>query len=175
MKQIFRFDSNGYYVGPVIIQDNGPLPVDCTDVQPPNGLYKGQFVNGSWVEGETSENILKAVKTTKKTELKQFFEASLFNGFTSNADGTNRIYAIDPVSMGKWTGALAVINAGKATSMTVKDFNGNKITLTSEQFQQMAADGFTFYNTQEARLWDLEDKIDADTTDTVDKVNAITW
>lgn len=110
----------------------------------------------------------------KKSQLQQSFQNSLLNGFTSNADGTSRIYAIDPVSMGKWTGALAVINIGNSTStMTVKDFSGNKVNLTPSQFQQMAADGFTFYSTQESHLWDLEDKVD--NAQTQPDLDAIAW
>lgn len=123
-------------------------------------------------------------KAEKKASLLQSFGASLLNGFTSSADGTSRTYAIDAVAMGKWTGALAVINSGKATAnMTVKDFSGNKVTLTPAQFQTMAADGYTYFNNQEQHLWSLEDQVDAITYSTdsatqatnVTNLNAITW
>jgi hypothetical protein len=176
MIQVYKIDSDGYFIEPVLVDKLSNMDSDCVSTPPPQGLVKLRYTNGKWIEGETTANILAATKAMKKARLAESFDASLMNGFTSTADGTSRTYAIDPVSMGKWTGALAVINSGKAIqNMTVKDFNGNKITLTSAQFQQMTADGFTFFYAQESHLWSLEDEVDSDITDTVDKVNAITW
>ena len=64
VKQVFRFDANKYFKEPVIIRDNDPIPADCTEIQPPDGLYKGQFVNGQWVEGLTPTEVT-AIKNTK--------------------------------------------------------------------------------------------------------------
>lgn len=173
MKLAYQYDINGFYVEDLILSDNATIPSNCTNIKPPDGLFKGQFTNGAWIEGKAQTDILTGLKVAKKTQLQQSFQVSLLNGFTSNADGTSRTYAIDPVAMGKWVGALAVINSGKGTaSMTIKDFNGNKVTLTSAQFQQMAADGFTFFNAQEQHLWDLEDNVD---TATINTINAINW
>lgn len=57
MKQVFRMDQNGFYLEPVIIEDEKNIPVDCTEIQPPDGLYKGKFVNGEWVESLTEDEI----------------------------------------------------------------------------------------------------------------------
>lgn len=125
-----------------------------------------------WVY-EPAAATLADAKTRKLAELNAAFNASLMNGFTSSADGTSRTYPIDPVSMEKLTSASTVINGGKVASIVIKDFNGNRVTLTSAQYQQMAADGFAFYNGKETHLWDLEDQVAAATT--IDGVNAIAW
>lgn len=72
MKQVFRFDSNGFYIEPVILQGNSFTPADCTEIQPQDGLFKGQFVNGAWVEGMADSDI-EAIKNAPKplTELEQ--------------------------------------------------------------------------------------------------------
>lgn len=57
MKQVFRFDPNGFYIEPNVLEDNEPTPSDCTETQPPDGLYKGRFVNGQWFEGLSQEEI----------------------------------------------------------------------------------------------------------------------
>lgn len=101
------------------------------------------------------------------------YNATMSSGFTSNASGTLDTYAIDPVSMGKWTGILAVINSGIGpSSQTVKDLAGNKVTLTATQFKQFALDGLNFFNAQEQQLWALEEQIN---TQTAVPATLVTW
>lgn len=57
MRQVFRFDANGFLLEPVLVEDDDKTPIDCTDIQPVDGFYKAQFVNGAWVEGATQEEI----------------------------------------------------------------------------------------------------------------------
>jgi hypothetical protein len=185
---IAYYDSTGKIIGgcyadsPDVLGTITKIPDGCQalyidDKQYPNvwtdmGEYTIQ--NGAPVSTPIPDSVkLTNAQQAKKAELTKAFAASLLNGFTSTADGTSRTYAIDPVAMGKWTGAMSVINSGKGqANITVKDFNGNKVTLTSAQFQQMAADGFNFYSAQEQHLWDLEDQTNAATLATI---GSITW
>jgi hypothetical protein len=57
LKQVFKFDSNGFYVEPVILGDVESMPSGCTDIQPPDGLFKGKFVEGAWIEGLSADEI----------------------------------------------------------------------------------------------------------------------
>lgn len=117
---------------------------------------------------------LASAQQAKLSQLQVSFGQSLYQGFQSSADGTQRTYAIDPVAMSKWSAMLSVINAGKGpTSVTIKDFSGNQVNLTIAQFQNMAADGFNFFNNQELHLWNLETQVNDATT--VDEVNKVTW
>lgn len=142
-------------------------------------VQNGQLVHSN---APTAQQQLDTAKRKRIADLQQQFQTSLLNGFTSSADGTARTYAIDPVAMSKWTGALANINSGKITSVNLKDFSGNRLTLTGSQFQQMTADGFTFYNGQEAHLWHKEDDVNAvllanyaTTQDAINAVNAVSY
>jgi hypothetical protein len=56
MKQVFKIDSNGLYVEPVILQDNEKTPMDCVETMPPS-LFKAKFLDGTWVEGATAKEI----------------------------------------------------------------------------------------------------------------------
>jgi hypothetical protein len=56
MKQVVRIDGRGFYVEPVILEDNDKVPSDCVDKSPPS-FFKAQYVNGEWVEGATQEEI----------------------------------------------------------------------------------------------------------------------
>ena len=55
--QVYRFDSNGYYVEPVVLNDGDPIPEDCTDIPLPQPNWKPKFVNGEWIETATEEEM----------------------------------------------------------------------------------------------------------------------
>lgn len=57
MKVVFRYDTNGFYLAPVVLKEHEPIPQDCTEIRPPDGLYKGKFVGVEWVEGLSQEEI----------------------------------------------------------------------------------------------------------------------
>jgi hypothetical protein len=54
MKQVYKYDSNGKYVEPVIIADNAPIPASCADKPLPQPNWKPVFKNGAWVETATA-------------------------------------------------------------------------------------------------------------------------
>jgi hypothetical protein len=57
MKQVFRFDNSGFYLEPVVLKSDEEVPADCTDVAPPDGLFKAKFILGKWVETLSKEEI----------------------------------------------------------------------------------------------------------------------
>jgi hypothetical protein len=73
MKQVYEYDINGFFVGVQIVEDN-VLPANCTQTKPPDGLFKAQFVNGTWVETKPQEEIdaiLNAPRPKSQLELIQ--------------------------------------------------------------------------------------------------------
>jgi hypothetical protein len=48
--------AKGFYVEPVILEDNDKVPSDCVESVPPS-LYKARYVDGAWVEGATQAEI----------------------------------------------------------------------------------------------------------------------
>jgi hypothetical protein len=56
MKQVVRIDSDGFYVEPVILEDNDKVPSDCVESVPPS-LYKARYVDGAWGEGASQVEI----------------------------------------------------------------------------------------------------------------------
>lgn len=67
MKQVYKIDSEGYYVKPMLVENT---PSNCVEEAPPNGLYKAKFVDGQWVEG-LSQSEVDEIKNTPqpKTEI----------------------------------------------------------------------------------------------------------
>lgn len=133
-----------------------------------SGNVSGSFTvqNGTLVAVTVPEaTLLAQSQASQLAAINAGYNAQMNGGFTSNATGTLDTYAIDPESMGKWTGVLAVIDAGNApATQMVKDIVGNKVTLTQSQFKQFALDGLNFFNTQEQQLWTLEELINTQTS-----------
>lgn len=59
MRQVYRFDENGFFKEPVFINDDENIPWDCTEIKPSNKLYSPKFVKGEWVNGISDEEIEK--------------------------------------------------------------------------------------------------------------------
>lgn len=55
MKQVYRIDHNGFYVEPVILEENEPIPSDCVEGLPLEGLLKLKWNGEAWEEGATLE------------------------------------------------------------------------------------------------------------------------
>jgi hypothetical protein len=55
MKQVFKFDSDGRYIEPVLLQNDQTIPFDCTNQPPPQPNWKPIFINGQWIETATEE------------------------------------------------------------------------------------------------------------------------
>jgi hypothetical protein len=53
MKQVYKYDSLGNYVEPVLIEDNASIPKNCTALPLPQPNFKPVFKNGAWVETGT--------------------------------------------------------------------------------------------------------------------------
>lgn len=175
-------DANGYMLEPIIVTDSikdGDKWTDGNTViitRCPDGFYKPQWTGTVWMDAEapTAAEQLASAQQAQKAFLNQSFNEVIGKGFSSPVSETDVTYAIDPIAMGKWSGTMVNINSGLLTSnIIVKDIDGNKVTLTPDQFKQMAMDGFNFYNTQEQHLWSKEDDVASATS--IDEVVVIGW
>lgn len=63
MKQIYLYDDNHMFVGVDVVDSNIKiLPVNSTDIAPPNGLYKAQFDGEQWIETITEKELSELTK-----------------------------------------------------------------------------------------------------------------
>lgn len=53
MKQVYKHDENGRYIEPVLLEDNDPIPPDCTERHLPQPNWKPVFNGTEWVETAT--------------------------------------------------------------------------------------------------------------------------
>lgn len=74
MKQLFKIDENGFYIEPVILQNNEEPPAYTIEEPILNGFYSPKWNGVEWVEGLTQTEIntkLNAPKPLSETELLQ--------------------------------------------------------------------------------------------------------
>lgn len=81
MRQVYKVDADGYFINPVILQDGEPVPIDCTDIELPHGLFRAKFIDAEWVEDATQEEIEELTKVPEQppseVELLQHDNATL--------------------------------------------------------------------------------------------------
>jgi hypothetical protein len=68
MKQVYRIDSQGYFIEPVTLDPGEPLPPDCVDVEMPDGLYKPRYVNGIFVSSISKEEYVASLPAETPSE-----------------------------------------------------------------------------------------------------------
>lgn len=88
MKQVYRIDNQGFYIEPVILEENDKLTPDCVEEIPTMGLYRAQYVDGRWAEGMPQEEI-EAIKNTPQplAELEQLKKQVADLGFQLMING----------------------------------------------------------------------------------------
>lgn len=55
MKQVYKYDLEGNYIEPVLIDDGQEIPFNCTNQPLPQPNWKPLFKNGEWFETVTEE------------------------------------------------------------------------------------------------------------------------
>ncbi|SIS88185.1 DUF4376 domain-containing protein [Alicyclobacillus vulcanalis] len=160
--------------GTLVELDNSDPNVQQALFNPLAYRYENGQLTYVGYEPPASVTPLEQVQQQQLQLIQQGYNATIEAGFVSNASGQADTYQIDETASAKWAGILATVAAGIAPqTITVKDIQGNPVTMTQAQFKQFALDGFNFLNAQEQQLWALEAEINAATT--IEEVQAITW
>ncbi|MDP4268436.1 MAG: hypothetical protein Q8880_13515, partial [Bacteroidota bacterium] len=116
MKKLYQINSDGFYLNDVLLDDGENIPSDCVETELPDGLFKPRYVNDTWQNGITQDDIntllgitLDSVKQTKINELSAINNSNIT--FTSNALGTVHTYLADDSAMGKFNAEYAFVNS----------------------------------------------------------------
>jgi hypothetical protein len=56
-KQVSRIDGKGFFVEPVIVDENDPLGLDLIETPVPEGLYKPKWNGTQWIEVLPQEEV----------------------------------------------------------------------------------------------------------------------
>lgn len=59
MMQVYKYDENYIYESPVVLEDDSPIPDNCTIIAPSDGLYIPKFnpKTKKWIESASKEYI----------------------------------------------------------------------------------------------------------------------
>lgn len=185
MKQVFKFDIDGFYLCPVIIDDNEPIPSDCTNIKPPNGLYKGQFKNNIWVEAEDQSvlntlksEILEQIRVAKQKELEDSCSADLTYGYQYIVSGVQYRFSFDLEAQANFQGALRLLESGVVPFVpwTAYDPTGKRVrlNLTVNDLHGMELAQFHHKNDVTSKYNDLLLN-HLYVADTEDEIKAISW
>lgn len=115
-------------------------------------------------------------KTAKLLQLRQSLENAI-SAFTSNALGTVNTYLGDQQSMTFLAAEYSYIRSSDYKGETINYYTKEqgRVAHTGAQLAQVFLDGRSNATNQYAHFDSLVADVQASTTDTVDKVNAITW
>lgn len=173
-RQVYKYDSSGFYVEPLLIGQYDLLPPNCVETAPTSDLYKAKWNGSDWLEGATDAELLINAKAAKIGELNNAFVSALYQGFDSAADGTTRHYAFDPNNQRLLDWLLSIVTAGTCPdSIMAKDATGSQVTLTPTQAKQLCMDAQNHYLPNYQKLCGYEKTVSAATT--IDAVNGVVW
>ena len=57
MKQVYKIDSEGHYIEPVLLKKDEEIPLNHIETQPIDGLYRARWTGVEWIEDMTQEEI----------------------------------------------------------------------------------------------------------------------
>lgn len=117
MKQVFRFNKQGHYVEPVLIEDEDEIPFDCTDKELPQPNWKPIFQNGDWVETITDEELLDPLKKQKDDELNEACKQAILAGFEHVINGQTYWFSYDMEAQGNFRDGRDILKDGIKTEV----------------------------------------------------------
>lgn len=71
MKQVYKYDDNGFYIEPILIGKNEELPPNCTDLELPQPNWKPKFDGVKWIETITQEELNEILNSPKPKTLEE--------------------------------------------------------------------------------------------------------
>lgn len=164
MKQVSLIDSDGFYLEPVIVDDNQQLDDSLIDVEVPDGFYHPKWDKDSltWIEGKSQEEIDKITGNTienkrkeKLDELRLACQDDIINGFDYEVNGILYHFSFDMEAQMNFSGANDFFKEGLITEIewTVTE-NGEykRILLNKEQFDSIKLNAFLEKNNKISRL-----------------------
>lgn len=62
MREVYRYDDNGFYVEPVFVQQGEAMPLNTTDVRPTDGMFQAKWNGIEWLENLLPDEIKKRLE-----------------------------------------------------------------------------------------------------------------
>jgi hypothetical protein len=182
LKEYYEVDTQtGEWIEVHLLDDEADeIPSNYVSGWGPNRAFykpKYDFTINDWVEGKDYQEILEIVKREKLGEMNRKCEEAILGYFKANVDGVEYEFSFDREAQTNFTGTMILFSQGIIDSIewtAWKDDVAHRITLSKEQFMQIAGLAFEHKNSKITRLRnELQPQIESCTT--VEEVQAITW
>lgn len=190
---LFNADGTPVYETQTVTNPDGTTSevVVTTPVSRTVYLWQGQYVDPTQftmddIESYCTANGLTFVevgsieeaRSQKEQELRSAYQETLAAGFTSSADGTQRVYGFDNspehTDQQEFEQATLAYSTGNLQfPVEWRTKNGDLVELSETQFKQLIADATSFKQSQLANFRNKIAQVQAATT--IDQVNAVTW
>jgi hypothetical protein len=184
MKQVYKIDSKGFYVEPVILSESEVLPSDCVEVIPTEGLFKAKWNGIAWEEGAVIDHLAIA-KESKMAELDAKCKESILGYFKATVDTVEYSFSNDMEAQSNFKDGMWALENNKVTTVkwTAFDSSGNIVRLDLDliKLSDVNVARLTHQQTMVAKYRDiLQPKVESVTItttieDAIAEVEAIVW
>lgn len=179
MKQVYKYDSAGNYVEPVLIDDNASIPKSCTDKPLPQPNWKPVFKNGVWVETVKTVDLLTPAKIAKISELETKCDSAIVNGFDYSVNGVSYRFSCSLAAQANFQGADALFKDGTISEVEWTVTNNTsgvveRISFGVDIFNELKLQVFNHINSNVSKLRNtLQLRVEGATTQS--ELDAIVW
>lgn len=180
MIQVYKYDSNGNYVEPMMIDvdENGnyQLPENCTDISLPQPNYNLVFNGTNWVEMITDEELVAKYSPSKIQELNDMCNQTILGRFSVELDDGTYEFSYDYDAQSRFNGIASLFNSDLITEIPWTAYlNGERlrITLTKDNFNKVALAALTHCNDNIIKYNNLLEDLKKVTN--LDSLNGINW
>jgi hypothetical protein len=182
MKQVYKYDENGIYIEPIIIQpnENGDyeLPENCTEKELHQPNWKPVFNKelNDWVETITDVELVTQYSPAKIQELNQKCEETILGRFSVELPNGTYEFSYDEKAQSRFNGTSSLFLADLITEIPWTAYlNGERvrITLNKEDFNKVSVAALSHCNNNIIKYNDLLEQVT--NAKKLTELNQIVW
>lgn len=182
MLQVYKYDENGRYVEPVLIEVNEDgtyeLPENCTDVELPQPNYNPVFFEemNKWVEMTTDREFVARFSPSKIQELNNQCEEAILSRFSVEIDGNTYEFSYDTNAQSRLNGSASLFNSGLLTEIPWTCYlNGERqrVILNKDSFNKIAVAALMHCNSNIVKFNELLEQVN--NAQTLGDLQKIVW
>lgn len=182
MLQVYKYDENGTYIEPIILEPNEEdeyvLPENCTDKPLPQPNWKPIFdkVKNEWVEAINQTELVTMYSPAKIQELNQQCEETILGRFSVDLPFGTYEFSNDEQAQSRFNGTISLFLANLKTEIEWTAYlNGERqrIILDMESFNKVALSAADHIDSNVKKYNDL--LLQVNNAQTLDELNQIAW
>jgi hypothetical protein len=184
LKKVYKIDTNGFYVGDAILEDNEEIPSDCIEIPFPDGLFlPAKLENGKWITTLSQDELnsilgytLDDLKQKKINELDEACKNAILGNFIVTLNETDYEFTYDMASQSRFNGVGILFINNLITEVPWTAYqNGERVrvTLTKDDFNTISLAALAHQNDNVTKYSNLY--VQVMNANTSDELNQIKW